>query len=98
MELNAECLGFSRLVCGRGRGGGEDCTAFHAQNQDRIGSPCASSLRRGESMTNGLVIQVATLDYIRMKTNVPVPEVYHYESNPYNEVEAEYIIMSKVSF
>lgn len=31
-----------------------------------------------------------------MKTNVPVPEVYHFESNPYNELEAEYIIMSKV--
>jgi hypothetical protein len=31
-----------------------------------------------------------------MKTNVPVPEVYHFESDPYNELEAEYIIMSKV--
>ncbi len=41
-------------------------------------------------------LQVATLDYIRMKTNVPVPEVYHFESDPYNELEAEYIIMSKV--
>ncbi|KAG8810321.1 hypothetical protein FRC17_002980 [Serendipita sp. 399] len=39
--------------------------------------------------------EVATLDYIRTKTNVPVPEVYHYESDPYNELEAEYIIMSK---
>jgi hypothetical protein len=41
-------------------------------------------------------LQVATLGFIRSKTNVPVPEVYHYESNQYNELEAEYIIMSKV--
>ena len=40
--------------------------------------------------------QVATLDYIRAKTNVPVPEVYYYDSNQYNELGAEYIIMSKV--
>ncbi|KAG8867920.1 hypothetical protein FRC20_004541 [Serendipita sp. 405] len=39
--------------------------------------------------------EVATLDFIRTRTNVPVPEVYHYESNPYNDLEAEYIIMSK---
>jgi hypothetical protein len=41
-------------------------------------------------------LQVATLEYIRSKTTVPIPEVYHYESNQYNELEAEYIIMSKV--
>lgn len=39
--------------------------------------------------------EVATLEFIRTKTSVPIPEVYHYESNPYNELEAEYIIMSK---
>lgn len=39
--------------------------------------------------------EVATLDYIRTKTTVPVPEVYYYESNQYNELGAEYIIMSK---
>jgi hypothetical protein len=41
-------------------------------------------------------LQVATLEYIRSKTTVPIPQVYHYESNQYNELEAEYIIMSKV--
>lgn len=50
----------------------------------------------GLGMPTSRSLQVATLEYIRSKTNVPIPEVYHYESNQYNELEAEYIIMSKV--
>ena len=40
--------------------------------------------------------QVATLDYIRNKTNVPVPNVFFFDSSPYNEIGYEYIVMSKV--
>lgn len=40
--------------------------------------------------------QVATLEYIRTKTNVPVPDVFFYDSSPYNEIGYEYIVMSKV--
>ena len=40
--------------------------------------------------------EVATLSYLREKTNVPVPKVYHYDSNPYNRLGGEIILMSKV--
>ncbi|KAI0072090.1 hypothetical protein K474DRAFT_1686788 [Panus rudis PR-1116 ss-1] len=39
--------------------------------------------------------EVATMRYLRERTNVPVPTVYHYDSNPYNRLGGEYIIMSK---
>lgn len=41
--------------------------------------------------------EVATLQYLRDNTPVPVPTVYHYDSNPYNRLGGEYILMSKVS-
>jgi len=40
--------------------------------------------------------EVATMQYLREKTNVPVPTVYHYDSNPYNRLGGEFILMSKV--
>lgn len=40
--------------------------------------------------------EVATMEYIRTYTSIPVPVVYFYESNPYNRLGGEYIIMSKV--
>lgn len=40
--------------------------------------------------------EVATMEYIRMHTSIPVPTVYFYDSNPYNRLGGEYIIMSKV--
>ena len=40
--------------------------------------------------------EVATMRYLRERTNIPVPTVYHYDSNPYNRLGGEYIIMSKV--
>jgi len=40
--------------------------------------------------------EVATMEYIRTYTSIPVPDVYFYESNPYNRLGGEYIIMSKV--
>lgn len=40
--------------------------------------------------------EVATLSYLREKTNVPVPKIYHYDSNPYNRLGGEFILMSKV--
>jgi aminoglycoside phosphotransferase (APT) family kinase protein len=40
--------------------------------------------------------EVATLRYLRENTPVPVPTVYHYDSNPYNRLGGEYILMSKV--
>jgi len=40
--------------------------------------------------------EVATMEYIRSYTSIPVPDVYFYDSNPYNRLGGEYIIMSKV--
>ena len=40
--------------------------------------------------------EVATMEYIRAYTSIPVPTVYFYDSNPYNRLGGEYIIMSKV--
>ena len=41
--------------------------------------------------------EVATLKYLREHTNVPVPEVYAWDSNPYSRVGGEWILMSRVS-
>ena len=40
--------------------------------------------------------EVATMRYLRERTNIPVPTVYHYDANPYNRLGGEYILMSKV--
>jgi len=40
--------------------------------------------------------EVATIQYLQEKTNIPVPTVYHYDSNPYNRLGGEFILMSKV--
>lgn len=40
--------------------------------------------------------EVATMRYLRENTNIPVPTVFHYDSNPYNRLGGEYILMSKV--
>jgi hypothetical protein len=42
------------------------------------------------------VVQIATINYIRTFTNIPVPFIYAYDSDPYNKLGGEYIIMSKV--
>lgn len=39
--------------------------------------------------------EVATMEYIRAYTSIPVPTIYFYDSNPYNRLGGEYIIMSK---
>lgn len=39
--------------------------------------------------------EVATINYIRTHTKIPVPTIYHYDSNPYNKLGNEYILMSK---
>ncbi|KAJ6476934.1 hypothetical protein C8R45DRAFT_833687 [Mycena sanguinolenta] len=39
--------------------------------------------------------EVATLRYLREKTRVPVPEIHWYDSNPYNRLGGEWILMSK---
>ncbi|KAI0674412.1 hypothetical protein C8Q78DRAFT_966908 [Trametes maxima] len=39
--------------------------------------------------------EVATMRYLREHTSIPVPEVYQYDSNPYNRLGGEYILMSK---
>ncbi|KIJ15331.1 hypothetical protein PAXINDRAFT_169135 [Paxillus involutus ATCC 200175] len=39
--------------------------------------------------------EIATMRYLREKTSVPVPDVYYYDSNPYNRLGGEYILMSK---
>ncbi|KAF8662777.1 hypothetical protein AX14_007012 [Amanita brunnescens Koide BX004] len=39
--------------------------------------------------------EVATMAYLREHTDVPVPVVYHHDSNPYNRLGGEYILMSK---
>jgi hypothetical protein len=40
--------------------------------------------------------EVATMRYLRENTPIPVPIVYYYDSNPYNRLGGEYILMSKV--
>lgn len=40
--------------------------------------------------------QIATINYVRTHTNIPVPFIYAYDSDPYNKLGGEYIIMSKV--
>ena len=42
--------------------------------------------------------EVATMRYLRERTAIPVPVIYHYDSNPFNRLGGEYIIMSKVIF
>ena len=42
--------------------------------------------------------QVATLNYVKHRTRIPVPTVFHFDSNPYNRLGGEYILMSRVSF
>ena len=42
--------------------------------------------------------EVATMQYLRAYTNIPVPVVYAWDSNPYNRLGGEYILMSRVSF
>ncbi|OSD08130.1 hypothetical protein PYCCODRAFT_1357782 [Trametes coccinea BRFM310] len=39
--------------------------------------------------------EVATMRYLREHTSIPVPEVYQYDSNPYNRLGGEYLLMSK---
>ncbi|THU96220.1 hypothetical protein K435DRAFT_630911, partial [Dendrothele bispora CBS 962.96] len=39
--------------------------------------------------------EVATMQYLREHTNIPVPTVFYYDSNPYNRLGGEYILMSK---
>ncbi|KAF5380784.1 hypothetical protein D9757_007105 [Collybiopsis confluens] len=39
--------------------------------------------------------EVATMQYLREHTSIPVPTVYHYDSNPYNRLGGEFILMSK---
>ncbi|KAI0777774.1 hypothetical protein BD413DRAFT_467918 [Trametes elegans] len=39
--------------------------------------------------------EVATMRYLREHTAIPVPEVYQYDSNPWNRLGGEYILMSK---
>jgi len=52
--------------------------------------------RHAQYTYSSLLSQVATLDYVRNKTSVPVPNVFYYDSSPYNEIGYEYIVMSKV--
>jgi len=39
--------------------------------------------------------EVATINYLRLHTLIPVPYVYHWDANPYNRLGHEYILMSK---
>lgn len=40
--------------------------------------------------------EVATMDYLREMTTVPVPSIHQFDANPYNRLGGEYILMSKV--
>ncbi len=40
--------------------------------------------------------EVATMRYLRERTTIPVPTVFHYDANPFNRLGGEYILMSKV--
>jgi len=40
--------------------------------------------------------EVATIHYLRHKAKIPVSTIYHHDSNPYNRLGGEFILMSKV--
>ena len=40
--------------------------------------------------------EIATMKYVQQHSNIPVPEVYAYDSNPDNPVGVPYILMSKL--
>ncbi|KAI0776373.1 hypothetical protein BC629DRAFT_1525836 [Irpex lacteus] len=41
--------------------------------------------------------EVATMRYLRERTTIPVPTVFHYDANPFNRLGGEYILMSKAT-
>ncbi|KAF8137085.1 hypothetical protein EV363DRAFT_1414549 [Boletus edulis] len=41
--------------------------------------------------------EIATMQYLREKTCIPVPDIYYYDSNPCNRLGGEYVLMSKAS-
>lgn len=64
------------------------------ESEVRIALPSALSLGTAQAV----LAQVATINYIRQYTDIPVPTIYHFDSNPYNRLGGEYIIMSKVRY
>lgn len=40
--------------------------------------------------------EVSTLAFLRERTSIPVPEVLYYDSNPWNRLGGEFIVMTKV--
>ena len=41
--------------------------------------------------------EVATMEYLRELTKVPVPHVFHWDANPYNMLGGEFMLLQKVS-
>ena len=39
--------------------------------------------------------EVATMAYLRERTKVPVPHVFHWDANPYNRLGGEFIFLQK---
>ena len=50
-----------------------------------------SKRRYGTTVAEALATQ-----FVQENTSIPVPTIYHHDSNPYNRLGGEYIIMSKV--
>ncbi|KAK0203924.1 hypothetical protein DFS33DRAFT_844521 [Desarmillaria ectypa] len=63
-----------------------------ATNPARITFLSAGTFHKAYLVT---LVDVATMQYLRQNTNIPVPFVYHFDSNPYNRLGGEYILMSK---
>ncbi|RLL94479.1 hypothetical protein CFD26_102709 [Aspergillus turcosus] len=54
-----------------------------------------SELTSSELDLKLLASEAATLRYLRLKSDIPVPEVYHYSSTYDNDIGIPYILMSK---
>ncbi|KAJ6622648.1 kinase-like domain-containing protein [Mycena sp. CBHHK59/15] len=50
-----------------------------------------------EALVRRFISEVATLRYVKKKTTIPVPEVYHAVSDSENPVGARYILMERLS-
>ncbi|KAJ7917531.1 hypothetical protein B0H13DRAFT_324148 [Mycena leptocephala] len=49
-----------------------------------------------DALTHSFLSEAVTLAFVKQHTSIPVPEIYHVESNPGNPVGARYMIMERI--
>ncbi|KAJ7732129.1 kinase-like domain-containing protein [Mycena metata] len=70
---------------------GTDVIARLARSAFNDNAECAE-----DALTHSLLSEVSTLAFVKEHTSIPVPEVYHFESNANNPVGARYMIMERI--